>query len=100
MHPKVYAVADFYRVVKLKALCVEKFTKQLPALYTNDTLAPCIREIYASTTSAQDPLRKALVYGLKNCTHDLRWTDAFRKVLVEVAEFSGGLVLATLGAYH
>jgi hypothetical protein len=45
-HPRVFALADMFRMNDLKDLACEKFKLQLKEHWKSDTFPDCIREVY------------------------------------------------------
>lgn len=61
-HPRVYALADLFRIEELKKLSVRKFEEQIGKqnLWSSEAFADCIREVY-TTTPDQDLLMRNVV---------------------------------------
>ncbi|KAK1658177.1 hypothetical protein BDP55DRAFT_683282 [Colletotrichum godetiae] len=73
-HAKLYLVANQFKIVELKRLCLHKLRQSL--LYAPGTdemlraIAVTIQHVYSNTTSRDDDLRKLL---LQFCLTDMEW---------------------------
>jgi hypothetical protein len=53
--PRVFALADMFRMKDLKDLAWEKFKLQLKEHWKSDTFPDCIREVYLTSAEVQSP---------------------------------------------
>jgi len=89
----VYALADMLGAPCLKSVA----TAKLKATLDNGCIAAdfheTVRDAYSSTYPGDKELRNVLVRATRKHLFELVKRDEFRKVLLDLAEFSGQLVL-------
>jgi hypothetical protein len=94
-HPRVYALADMFRMEDLKSLAYGKFETQLQQHWISDTLVDCIREVYLTSTESGPPsIRKAVVKIASLHMKVLIQKWSFQELIREVGDFAVDLVLA------
>ena len=64
-NPKVFALADMFRMDDLKALAVKNLEAQLQEHWISDTFPDCVREVYGNTAQDDAALRKIAVEVVK-----------------------------------
>ncbi|KFY03940.1 hypothetical protein V490_00042 [Pseudogymnoascus sp. VKM F-3557] len=89
-HPRVYALADMFRMEDLKTLACKKFELQLQQHWISDTFVDCIREVYM-TSRVSDATRKAVVRTVF-LHKELVNKQPFQDLIREVGDFAADLV--------
>jgi hypothetical protein len=93
-HPRVYALANTFRMEDLKSLSHGKFKLQLQEHWISDTLVDCIREVYSiSTDFGSFVIRDAVVEIASLHKKDLVQKRPFQELIREVGDFAVDLVL-------
>ncbi|KFY42048.1 hypothetical protein V494_02644 [Pseudogymnoascus sp. VKM F-4513 (FW-928)] len=91
-HPRVYALADMFRMEELKTLSCKKFELQLQQHWITDAFPDCIREVYTISMEGSS-IRKAVVDAVFSHKKALVQKRAFQEVVREVGDFAIELVL-------
>ncbi|KFY03482.1 hypothetical protein V490_00177 [Pseudogymnoascus sp. VKM F-3557] len=89
-HPRVYALADMFRMEDLKTLVCKKFEAQLQQYWISDTFVECIREVYM-TSRVSEATRKAVVRTVF-LHKELVNKQPFQDLIREVGDFAVDLV--------
>ena len=93
-HPRVYALADTFRMEDLKSLLHGKFKLQLQEYWISDTFVDCIREVYSiSTDFGSFVIRDAVVEIASLHKKDLVQKRPFQELIREVGDFAVDLML-------
>lgn len=96
-HPRVYALADMFRIEDLKSLSSEKFQLQLKQHWISDTMADCIREVYSTSTDIKpSAMRQAVVDTASLHRKDLVQKRSIQELIREVGDFAIDLISAIL----
>ncbi|KAI1641133.1 hypothetical protein F4809DRAFT_658985 [Biscogniauxia mediterranea] len=97
-HARVYVLADYYDIERLRILSVKKLHKSLASSLspkTPDCITPLVKYCFENTVDkcdAKDPLRE-LVTGYMACKIDQLWkNDAFQDLVGSSGELSKALV--------
>lgn len=64
LHAKMYAAADRYGVVSLKASALDKFKVQLTRHWDSDEFAQCVHVVYSTTPPSDRGMREAVATSL------------------------------------
>jgi len=91
-HPRVYALADMFRMDDLKRLSCEKFELKLQTHWISDTFPDCIREVYLSSVDTDPAMRKAVV-SVVSLHQELAQKRPFQELIRSVGDFAVDLVL-------
>ncbi|PVH71127.1 hypothetical protein DL98DRAFT_521243 [Cadophora sp. DSE1049] len=91
-HPRVYALADMFRMEDLMKVSCKKFELQLKQHWISDTFPDCIREVY-SISSNSTAIRKVIVDIVSSHKQELVQKRPFQEVIREVGDFAVELVL-------
>ncbi|KAM3064922.1 hypothetical protein ACMFMG_011250 [Clarireedia jacksonii] len=93
-HPRVFALADMFRMDELKALSCKRFKEQLQKHWISDTFPDCIREVYSTSNDLDcNTIRKAVVDVVVLHRHELIRKKQFQELIREVGDFAVDLVL-------
>jgi hypothetical protein len=92
-HTRVYALADMLDVPSLKSVATQKLKAKLDNDVVSADFHETVRDAYSSTYPGDKELRNVLVHATKKHLSELVLNEEFKKVLLELAEFSGQLVL-------
>jgi len=83
-------------VPDLKLIVTEKLQSQLEDHWVAVSFPELVKEAYSVTNARDKEIRDIMVnYALKHID-ELRKLEAFKEVLSEIGEFSGGLVMSPL----
>jgi len=91
-HPRVFALADMFRMDDLKALTVRNLEAQLQEHWISDTFPDCIREVYGNTAQDDAALRKVVVEVVKHHLRELCSRKVFLDVIREGGNFAVDVV--------
>jgi hypothetical protein len=97
-HTRVYALADMLGVPSLKSVATAKLKAKLDNDIVSADFHETVRDAYSSTYPGDKELRNVLVHATRKHLAKLVSNEEFRKVLLELAEFSGQLVLDSAAA--
>jgi hypothetical protein len=93
-HPRVFALADMFRMEDLKNLSCDKFKLQLKEQWKSDAFPDCIREVYATSEETQAAgTRRAVVEEAALHRKELVQKRLFRDLIRELGDFAVDLVL-------
>lgn len=96
-HPRVFALADMFRIEGLKKLSCKKFEQQLEQYRfggTPDTFPDCIREVYMTSNSTDlNTTRKVVVDAVILHRIALLQKGLFQELVQEIGDFAVDLVL-------
>ncbi|KAA8893036.1 BTB/POZ protein [Sphaerosporella brunnea] len=92
-HTRVYALADMLDVPSLKTVATAKLKRKLDTDIVSADFHETVRDAYSSTYPGDKELRNVLVHATRKHLGDLVHHEEFRKLLLELAEFSGQLVI-------
>ncbi|KAK8900789.1 hypothetical protein QC760_010553 [Botrytis cinerea] len=93
-HPRVFALADMFRIEQLKILACEKFKKQLQQHWISDTFPDCIREVYTTSNDIDiKTIRNAVVSVVALHKKELVEKRSFQELIREIGDFAVDLVL-------
>ncbi len=91
-HPRVFALADMFRMDDLKALAVRNLEAQLQKHWISDTFPDCVREVYGNTAQDDAALRKIVVEVVKDHSGELCSRKVFLDVIRESGDFAVDVV--------
>ena len=91
-HPRVFALADMFRMDDLKALAVRNLETQLQKHWISDTFPDCVREVYGNTAQGDAAMRKIVVEVVKDHLGKLCSTTVFLDVIRETGDFAVDVV--------
>lgn len=92
-HCRVYALADFLGAPELKQLAAKKLSAAFSSNWVKADFPQVVREIYLTTNKQDKDIRGAAITSAKSHITELLQMQDFKDVLLDVAEFSGGLII-------
>ncbi|KAI5816695.1 hypothetical protein BZA77DRAFT_344023 [Pyronema omphalodes] len=92
-HCRVYALADFLGAPELKQLAAKKLSDAFSNKWVKADFPQIVHEVYATTNKQDEDIRGAVITSAKTHIQELLQMHDFKDVLLEVAEFSGGLII-------
>jgi hypothetical protein len=94
MHARVHALADMLDIPGLRELAAAKLKEILEKNWVAQDFAELVKEVYATTAARNATIRDVMVGAAATNFSELSNIEDFKKVLYELGEFSGALVLA------
>ncbi|KAH9212364.1 hypothetical protein DL95DRAFT_464093 [Leptodontidium sp. 2 PMI_412] len=93
-HPRVFALADMFRIEELKSITGKKFERQLQQHWISDTFPDSIREVYSTSNNTDsDRIRNIVVGAVASHKQDLLPKFPFQELIREERDFAVDLVL-------
>jgi hypothetical protein len=92
-HCRVYALADFLGAPELKQLAAKKLSAAFASNWVKADFPQVVREVYLTTNNQDEDIRGAVITSAKSHIMELLQMQDFKDVLLDVAEFSSGLII-------